>query len=93
MKRSNFTFLFLFALLSFVSTQSYGQATCISEVNANIDGETCLIDLSGISSNFDFNGDPILAETVVVAGVSFPATGSGAISIGETVSGLSLIHI
>ena len=100
MKRSNFTFLFLFALLSFVSTQAYSQATCIAEVNASVImvGNECAIDLTGVAINngTDINGDPVTTTGLTVDGMAVSITGSGAISIGglsgSLIGGESVIY-
>ncbi len=84
MKRSNFTFLFLFALLSFVSTQSFGQANCIGAVNASVaPGESglCSADLSGFATG-SVAGVPSPAVSVRVGATTIAASGSGSVSFG-----------
>ncbi len=78
MKRSNFTFLFLFALLSFVSLNLGAQATsssCIDEVNITVDAQCGWVVNEAV---LGATGPAMMAQSVVINGVLFPMTGSGA---------------
>ena len=88
MKRSNFTFLFLFALLSFVSVNLGAQATsssCINEVNISVDADCgFVVDAAVLGAT----GPAAMAQSIVYAGTGsgtpFPGTGSltGATGLG-----------
>ncbi len=70
MKRSNFTFLFLFSLLSFVSVQVMAQpasSSCIDKVNITVD-ENCEFAITPEVLGFTGSG---------AVSIYFPASGSG----------------
>lgn len=80
MKRSNFTFLFLFALLSFVSINLGAQASsssCINEVNISVDAQ-CGFEVN--AEVLGATGPAADAQSIVYAGTgsgtAFPGTGS-----------------
>ncbi len=82
MKRSNFTFLFLFALLSFASTNLSGQA-CATYLNVTVDGATC-------SAIIDGGVLPDAATGVTLYAPGLPAAGSGVqIGVPFPVNGLA----
>ena len=77
MKRSNFTFLFLFALLSFVSVNLDAQATsssCINEVNVTVDADCGFVINDAV---LGATGPAMMAQSVEINGVLFPMAGSG----------------
>ena len=77
MKRSNFTFLFLFALLSFVSSNLDAQATsssCIDEINISVDAQCGFVINDAV---LGATGPAMMAQALIINGVALDVTGSG----------------
>ena len=77
MKRSNFTFLFLFALLSFVSSNLDAQATsssCIDEINISVDAQCGFVINDAV---LGATGPAMMAQSLIINGIALDVTGSG----------------